>query len=167
MWRAFVDSSPGWLAKVVYRVGSGDGQRGVVVILLPPRHVVPVERILLDAEHGRFVRVVANPLRGEQDLIEEAAMALAGVDPEAASEQTHAVAVVRDAAVHALIAVDEPPAIAHLEGLRDVVIAVVLTARQSHLRVRGSDRLLCRRRACQHQGQGQCEIESGQHRVTV
>src|SRR4051794_38694015 len=82
----------------------GDGQPGIIVIVQTPQHVVAVHLVLLDAEAGRFIGIVSQALRVEQDLVEKPSMAVLRVDGKGAAEQADAVAEIFVAAVLAAVA---------------------------------------------------------------
>ena len=78
--------------RAVQPLVAGDRQAGIVVVVQAPRHVVAIQAVLLDPQHGSLVRVVAQPERVEQDLVEEVAVAVPGVHGQMAAEQPQAVA---------------------------------------------------------------------------
>jgi len=106
----------------------GDGQGRVEIIVQPPDHVVAVQMILLDTNRGGFVRIVAQTLSVDLDLIEPAAVALPGLNRQRAGQQTDAVGIVHRAAVHIEIAAGGGEAITELERLHDVVIFEIVAA---------------------------------------
>ena len=82
---------------------AGHGQAGIVVVTEPPGHVVAVQAILLDAQHGRLIIVVAEADGVEQNLIELVAVAVLRIHREVAAQQADAIAVIVHAAVHAAL----------------------------------------------------------------
>ena len=51
------------MRRVFEVLAAGDGQPGIEVIVQPPEHVVAIEAVLLDAQDGGFIRIVAEALR--------------------------------------------------------------------------------------------------------
>src|ERR1017187_558008 len=123
-------------------VAAGDDQAGIEVIVLAPEHVVAVEAVLLNAQIGGLIRIVAEPAGGKQDLVKPAAVALLRVDTQVGRQYADAVAVINIAAVSADAAAGETPAVADLDGVDDIVIGEIAAARDAHRFRRGRDRLL-------------------------
>ena len=62
-----------------------NGEPRIVIVVEPPGHVVPVQPVLLNAQDGGLVRIVAQAQGVEQNLIEPAPVAFLGIDGEAAA----------------------------------------------------------------------------------
>src|SRR3954453_20376104 len=86
-------------------------QRGIVVIILTPEKIIPIQLVLLDAERGKLIRVVTQPLGGQKKFIEIAAMTFLRVDRQVAAEQADSVAEIYIAAIFAEVAVHVMPAV--------------------------------------------------------
>ena len=125
----------------------------VEIIARPPGHVVAVKAVLLDAQHRRFIRIVAEPAGVEQNLIEVMTVAVLRLERETAAKQTQSVAEIRVAAIFADVAAHQAEAIAEFVGLHHVVIAPGVAARRTDLLGRGGHHLLCLQSAEKHESE--------------
>src|SRR5439155_12270419 len=66
----------------VWAGGAFGTQSRIEVIVLSPDEIVTIQAVLGDAERCGLVGIVSKALRREGELVEEMAMALAGVDTE-------------------------------------------------------------------------------------
>ncbi len=110
---------------------AGDGQGGIEVFVQPPGEVVAVEAVVLKAQRGELVGIVAEAVGANNEFVEEAPVALARVNAEGAAEQAQAVAEVDVAAVFAEVAINGAEAVAGFEGVDDVVAAGVAAQRRA------------------------------------
>ena len=112
-------------------------QPGVEIIVLPPRHVVTIELIFLNAQRGGFIGVVSETLRGQHDFIEPAAVSVFRVYGEKAAQETDAIVVIHIAAIFAIVAADGSVSVTELPGLNDIVVTGILAAQRANLFVGG------------------------------
>ena len=109
----------------------GNRQARIEIVIGAPKQVVTVPLVFLNAESGRFVRVVAQTLRAEADFVEPVSVAVARIYGKAAVQQANAIAVVDVTAIAATVAADCGEAVTKFPLLHDVVIAGVVTANRT------------------------------------
>ena len=119
-----------------------DGQRRVVVVVGAPSEIVAIEFVLLNAQNGRLVGIIAQTLGIEQDLVEQSALALARVNRQAAREQAQTAPVVDVGAVLTQVTLDIVETEARFKVLEDVVALVVEAARRADGFIRRGHRRL-------------------------
>ena len=132
----------------VHLVQTGrDRNAGIVKLVESPEQVVAVQAVLLHSQIGGLVRIVAEPLRVQEEVIEQSAVTVLGIYGKAAAKQAEAVPKIYVAAVLSEVAADFRKPVAGLEGIGYVVVAYVLAGVRTGLLGSGSHHLLRRERA--------------------
>ena len=106
----------------------GNGQGGIIIIVLAPEQIVAIESVLLNSKRCKLVRIVTEPLCVQQKLVEVFAVTFLRVDRQVATQETDPITEIDITAILSEIAIDIRQRYPTSNEFDDIVAVHILTS---------------------------------------